>query len=241
MSVFQKTAVAVLLGASLAGCSTVGNFFNREPEPPVQVVTHIPASPAYATDSRYLQPPNTRINGIEVQYAHNWLPGDYAMQFEPLDLITRARAAETLATAELAELAEPAETLAAAKPAEGGDASQPVAAPLEKLKGEPAFTVYFATNSSELTQAALLALNALPKGRYALLGYADPRGARDFNLRLSKRRAEAVRSWLIENRFEVAELHSCGEVTATPPAHWPQFRRVELIQVTEAVGAACAS
>src|ERR1700740_2128871 len=65
-------------------------------------------------------------------------------------------------------------------------------------------TGYFAVNAAALDEQARGLLNALadwlmanPASTAAIEGHADARGARDHNLALARRRAEAVRDYLV--------------------------------------------
>ena len=78
-------------------------------------------------------------------------------------------------------------------------------------------TVQFGFNRSALDDKALTALVALigelrrnPKLLVELEGYADARGAREYNVQLSQRRVEAVRRYLVQNGIELARIHSIG-------------------------------
>ena len=82
---------------------------------------------------------------------------------------------------------------------------------------------FFASDSAKLSAAAKSALEPLihryrysAEHRYQLTGYSDVRGSRDHNMRLSMRRAEAVRSYLIENgvRPERITVEAHGESRA---------------------------
>lgn len=69
--------------------------------------------------------------------------------------------------------------------------------------------VFFDSDSSGLTEKtvgrlhiALNVLEQLPSAKLALQGFADHHGAVDYNLRLARRRVDAVRQWLIDNGIE---------------------------------------
>jgi outer membrane protein OmpA-like peptidoglycan-associated protein len=70
-------------------------------------------------------------------------------------------------------------------------------------------------------------LRANPRLTVELIGYTDPKGARDYNYQLSQRRAEAVRRYLVENGVQLSRVRMVGLGplldTAIPPE---QKRRV---------------
>ena len=78
-------------------------------------------------------------------------------------------------------------------------------------------TVQFGFNRADLDDAAQTALVALvremqqnPKLLVELEGYADPKGARDYNVQLSQRRVETVRRYLVQNGIELSRINSIG-------------------------------
>jgi outer membrane protein OmpA-like peptidoglycan-associated protein len=107
--------------------------------------------------------------------------------------------------------------------------------------------INFEYNSANLTPAAEPQLNNLGKaltsaelaGSVIMLGgHTDAKGGDDYNQRLSERRAEAVRRFLIENyRIPTANLVSAGygkkglKNTADPYA--AENRRVEIVNMAE--------
>ena len=84
--------------------------------------------------------------------------------------------------------------------------------------------VPFAFNRADLGDAAQTSLVTLvrelqqnPKLLVELEGYADSKGARDYNVELSQRRVEAVRRYLVQNGIEVSRIHSIGLGPITDP------------------------
>ena len=78
-------------------------------------------------------------------------------------------------------------------------------------------TVQFGFNRAELDDKGQTALGQLvrdlqqnPKLLVELEGYADPKGAREYNVQLSQRRVEAVRRYLVQNGIELARINSIG-------------------------------
>ena len=95
--------------------------------------------------------------------------------------------------------------------------------------------VSFYTGSAKLTLGAQLQLNEIievmgrhPQVRVVCTGYADLPGNRQFNLTLSRRRAEAVRAYLLQSGIEPARalLNFFGEERASTTG--PSDRRVEV-------------
>jgi outer membrane protein OmpA-like peptidoglycan-associated protein len=77
--------------------------------------------------------------------------------------------------------------------------------------------VQFAFNRWDLDDSAQTALVALvrdlqqnPKLTVDLEGYADPKGAREYNVQLSQRRVEAVRRYLVEKGVALPRIQSIG-------------------------------
>jgi outer membrane protein OmpA-like peptidoglycan-associated protein len=90
------------------------------------------------------------------------------------------------------------------QPASGQTASRPP--PTEPRPTASDLTVLFATGSADLTEEGIAQLNelahaltgnALASYRFRIEGYTDTVGGADFNLQLSKKRAEAVVSYLV--------------------------------------------
>jgi outer membrane protein OmpA-like peptidoglycan-associated protein len=102
--------------------------------------------------------------------------------------------------------------------------------------------VLFAFNSAELTQEARLSvarvagfLIALPDRDAIVEGHADNIGGADYNIELSKRRAESIRAALIESGVEEGRLVAEGYGSNFPVASndtdagREQNRRVEIV------------
>jgi outer membrane protein OmpA-like peptidoglycan-associated protein len=77
--------------------------------------------------------------------------------------------------------------------------------------------VQFRFNQAELDDGAQTSLLTLirelqqnPKLTVDLEGYTDPTGAREYNLRLSQRRVEAVRRYLVEKGIELPRINAVG-------------------------------
>lgn len=105
--------------------------------------------------------------------------------------------------------------------------------------------ITFETNSATLTARAkqsldvvgeALASNKLASFRFAILGFADPRGDSEANLRLSQLRAEAVRQYLVQSKnIDDSRLEAVGKgdkelVNSANPAA-PENRRVTIINL----------
>lgn len=104
-------------------------------------------------------------------------------------------------------------------------------------------SVYFEYNSARLDEeanAALLRNAALLKDKQTsleLIAYADPRGSSQYNLALSKRRAQAVATYLRSKGFknialkwmgENDPISKCNDATPCTEAEYKINRRVEL-------------
>ena len=80
-----------------------------------------------------------------------------------------------------------------------------------------AVDVLFAFDRADLNHTAQASLQALvtklrgdPKLSVDLEGYADSAGARDYNLRLSQKRVEVVRRYLVDSGVAPARIRSAG-------------------------------
>lgn len=77
------------------------------------------------------------------------------------------------------------------------------------------FLVNFALNSSSLTPEAKATLDKVPAGSNATVaGYASPEGSKEYNLKLSDRRAEAVKAYLEARGVKVTKTTGYGAVDA---------------------------
>lgn len=91
--------------------------------------------------------------------------------------------------------------------------------------------------SQQALQRLALALNSseLAQARFAVEGHTDAKGRPDYNLRLSQRRADAVRDVLQSNGVEAARLVTSGKGSseladpARPAA--PANRRVRIVNL----------
>jgi outer membrane protein OmpA-like peptidoglycan-associated protein len=129
----------------------------------------------------------------------------------------------------------------------------PVATPVAEPEPEPGLAplpeadrtkierrVYFGTGSSRLTEtakrrlvekAAILQYN--PGRTMDIVGHADARGAEDMNQRLSERRAEAAKRFLVQRGIEAERLRAEGRGESEPalngdgPQVWKENRRLE--------------
>ncbi len=89
---------------------------------------------------------------------------------------------------------------------------------------KPLRVIYFAYDSAVIDITGKSELTALPTGCYHAVGFADPRGAADYNLKLSLRRAEAVADFIARN-WSKPDAFGMGELKAKP---YEQDRRVEV-------------
>jgi OOP family OmpA-OmpF porin len=107
--------------------------------------------------------------------------------------------------------------------------------------------ITFETNSAELTGQAKQSLDIVGRAlksdrladfRFGVEGHADPRGGPDFNLELSRQRAESVRQYLVQNNYiEDRRLEAVGKGDrqllnkANPAA--PENRRVTIVNLSQ--------
>src|SRR5271165_4799447 len=84
--------------------------------------------------------------------------------------------------------------------------------------------VTFGFNKSTLSQDAKTALDQLaskvqaqPRAIVELAGFTDPIGSRDYNLVLSRRRAEAVQRYLVMQNVPLRAIHLIGLGEEAPP------------------------
>jgi outer membrane protein OmpA-like peptidoglycan-associated protein len=109
--------------------------------------------------------------------------------------------------------------------------------------------VLFASGKYELSQPATLALAKMsgvilahPGLTLKIAGYTDSTGSDEFNLKLSGQRADAVRTFLVQQGLNPASVTSMGMGSADPVASndtaagRQQNRRVEIVVSGEAIG-----
>jgi outer membrane protein OmpA-like peptidoglycan-associated protein len=85
--------------------------------------------------------------------------------------------------------------------------------------------VTFGFNKSALDNEAKVALDAIiqraqssPRTVVELVGFTDPIGSTQYNLTLSRRRAEAVQRYLVKNNVPLRGIHIIGMGKEQPPA-----------------------
>lgn len=108
--------------------------------------------------------------------------------------------------------------------------------------------VYFGSNQSNITDTAIAelekiiqALHEYPKLKIQIISYADSRGDKDYNYQLSKKRSEAIASYIIEHGDISSDrlvLLARGEVQPENPGIIPEKihrknRRTEFKIITE--------
>lgn len=131
------------------------------------------------------------------------------------------------------------ETIVAAPPTT--ITTQPLT-PLEKPALSGLQVVHFAYDQHLLSDEArdILAANATilkatARAKFQLAGHCDERGSDQYNIALGERRAEAVRSYLLELGIDTARMEtvSYGEEKPLDAGHdesaWQQNRRVEFV------------
>jgi outer membrane protein OmpA-like peptidoglycan-associated protein len=103
---------------------------------------------------------------------------------------------------------------------------------LAAVKEEPRGTVItlsgsvlFPTNKSDLLPSALERLNQVadavkeqPDREITVFGHTDAQGADDYNVRLSERRAQSVREYLVSRGVDSAKIRAVGKGKAEPIA-----------------------
>lgn len=110
-----------------------------------------------------------------------------------------------------------------------------------------ALLITFQTNSAQLTPDAKRKLDVVGQAlnsdqlnayQFSIQGHADPRGDPGFNLKLSQRRAESVRQYLVENKhIGLQRLEAVGKGDkeplniANPVA--PENRRVTIVNLEQ--------
>jgi OOP family OmpA-OmpF porin len=104
-------------------------------------------------------------------------------------------------------------------------------AAVSKLEGAMNYTliekgdVTFGFNKSALDNEAKVALDVIiqkaqsaPRTVVELVGFTDPIGSTQYNLALSRRRAEAVQRYLVKNNVPLRGIHIVGMGKEEPPA-----------------------
>jgi outer membrane protein OmpA-like peptidoglycan-associated protein len=104
--------------------------------------------------------------------------------------------------------------------------------------------ILFDTNSSELKPAAKTNLANLatslqnnPQTNILIVGHTDSTGTAEYNLNLSVRRAESVKTYIVSNSVAASRLSTSGKgktepiATNTTPEGRAQNRRVEIVIV----------
>lgn len=114
--------------------------------------------------------------------------------------------------------------------------------PLEtKAEAALAFpTVYFAFNSTKIAPDELPKLQAMremlathPQAQITVTGWCDRRGTASVNLRISRQRAEAVRTWLTRHGIEAGRIRTQGKGSDPDEPEAGKARRVEVTNEKE--------
>lgn len=123
----------------------------------------------------------------------------------------------------------------------------------EDLQATVGDRVFFAFDRSDLNPEARTTLDAqaqwlarFPQVRVTVMGHADERGTREYNLALGDRRAARVRDYLVSRGVDRARIDTisygkeCPRALGTGEAAWSQNRRsVTGVGLSPARGAGC--
>jgi len=88
-------------------------------------------------------------------------------------------------------------------------------------------------------QKAIAFIKKYPGAQVSLVGYTDSKGSDEYNLKLSERRAEAVKDYLVKHGVEASRIQTSGKGKADPVASNDtekgrfQNRRVEVLILSE--------
>ncbi len=88
-------------------------------------------------------------------------------------------------------------------------------------------------------QKAIAFIKKYPVAKISLVGYTDNVGSDAYNLKLSERRAEAVKDYLVKHAIDAARIQTSGRGKADPVADnstergRSQNRRVEVLMISE--------
>ncbi|HZH27950.1 MAG TPA: peptidoglycan-associated lipoprotein Pal [Azospirillaceae bacterium] len=117
-------------------------------------------------------------------------------------------------------------------------ASGPTPGTQEDLAASVGDRVFFAFDRSDLNPEARTTLDAqagwlrrFPQARVTILGHADERGTREYNLALGDRRAARVRDYLVSQGIDRSRVETisygkeCARAMGTGEANWAQNRR----------------
>ena len=221
---YRSSLVLVVAVVALAGCATMGRQVEVD-------------SGDLATDLERAREDTTRARA-----AYDTLIGQRravdarTIAFE--DSLRKAREAAAVAAAAARDSAQRVAAAAVTTPEPGGGERALSDAEVRVMTQQ----VYFSTNSAHLTtaartllreKAAILARN--PGLTLTLSGHADARGAADYNLRLSERRAAAVERFLVEAGIASERLTTEGRGEEAPAVEgtgervWQRNRRVEFV------------
>jgi outer membrane protein OmpA-like peptidoglycan-associated protein/opacity protein-like surface antigen len=88
---------------------------------------------------------------------------------------------------------------------------------LEGVKFEPG-TAYFTAESVPALEKAFAALMSRPRATVEIAGYTDNVGRAEANEKLSRRRADAVRTWLVRKGISALRLRAVGNGVKNPIA-----------------------
>lgn len=208
-ALFHRSMSFTLIACAAVGTASAGDVvFYRQGE-----------RPDPATIARVLQGPGAIATAPKVRMRGLKLSSDEVQ--------------ETRVVADASAVAGHAVQTAAAAPA-------PIAPPVEAEPSSVALQVQFGYNSAEILPEMITPLDAVAEGikmtggiqRIVIEGHTDAHGAADYNVRLSRQRAAAVKQFLVARHGIPAEsLVVLGRGKSAPliPANpfAPENRRVE--------------
>ncbi len=99
---------------------------------------------------------------------------------------------------------------------------------IKRVRPEKRWTVYFEFDSYFLRESEREKLEKI-RGAVRVKGYASPEGGEEYNLKLSRKRAESVAEFLKKRGVQVLKIEGLGERSCSlNPKRWSLCRKVEV-------------